>query len=335
MRGILERVSYLFPQMFKFSVVASLLSLYYYEVNILKETRWTDAKMFSRFPTLCAHISFYKQEMRDMEFDYSTPMGFLRRWSLFRNFLCYCLFKALVDTYFNCIEKEIPFDLNTQDLLDSALKTVGYFLLIWAYEEFFCNKYVDIFLDNLKCLWRAEVSHNWFYKTIKSKDVYRTNLLPNLMRKSLVIGTSSQVTNIIVRTGFRGRLNPGGVANKIFCVVTVPFIQYYLNPLNIDGVTSFKGEENSMALRMMKSVTVIIFLLLENYSYFVAKGVDKLWSKVLRLPFSFEDSPAAIYDAVKPVENVLSSGIHELLSAGVKKHESSKKTDPSKKKKAK
>ena len=318
MKAFLERISYLYPQMFKFAVISSLLYLYYYEANITKVTKWTDAKLFSSIPSLCAHISFYKQEMRDMEFDYSTPMGFLRRWSLFRNFLCYCLFKALVDSYFSCIEREVAFDLTNQDLLDSAIRTVGYFLAIWAYEELFCNKYIDIFLDNLKCLWRAESSHKWFYKTISSKDVYRYNLLPNLMRKSLFIGTSSQVTNIIIRTGFRGRLNPGGVINKIFCVVTVPFIQYYMNPINIDGVTSFKGGENTLALKMMKSATVIIFLLLENYSYFVAKGTDKIWSKVLRLPFSFEYSPAAIYDAVKPVENVLVGGIEELLSAGAK-----------------
>lgn len=306
-------MNHILPQVVKVVMTCIVIGTFYYELYVTGEVYWMNPVWYINIPTFCAHLAFYKQELRDMDYDFNTSSkGYIRKVYQLKNYLMYCILKVVVDGYYDSVLARKPYDIKLSTLRNGFYSCMSSYIIIVSFPKVLCNKYFGIVIDNLKTLGRTEMSHGWFYRTLRSNRLDHNNLLTNLIKKSSFQGTSKQVSGFIVRTLFRGRLSPGDWVCKVFCIVSIPVLQYCVCLVSMYGSGKHEVSLDKKDVKQMKFATLIIYLVLQNYSYLISKWTNRFWSRTLGLPFSLEDSPAHIYDKVHPVELIL-NGVNGIL----------------------
>jgi hypothetical protein len=265
---------------------------------------WQRMRTYLRmFSALTAHIINYRQEMQDVKFEHHrTYLG--QRLGHFRNYMIMCMAKNILDDMVDGWAFDEDVHITLDDLKNTFIKSLCHFIVIVAFQDLLLNRYVLIVINNFKCICRAYTSHMWFYRTVSSHQVFSDSLLLNLLGHGIFNGSTLSVTNLLIRTLFKGVLPLAKWITKLIKLSIPLLIQYCVNPFDLE-VTDRDIVWYARKLHGMKMITVLVYLILENYGFILDRYIDQLFHKKLEVPKAIAASPAQLFQKAIEIKKEL------------------------------
>lgn len=262
------------------------------------------------FSALSAYVGYYKQELKDISYEYPVGWEFRKRLAFYRNYFILCLVNTAVSNCLDCLMYNQTYHLTNDEVKSVISEAFLYSVVIFAFEKIVTDKYFLLIIHDFKCILRALSSMNFFYKTIKDPRIFNHNLFVNLLEKSILNGSAFTLTNLVIRTFYRGIFPLSSFLSKGLELIIPPSVQFLTNTMPIDGITSFKNRESE--LFRMRLITLVTYLLLDNYWFIIGELVGHFVKKVLGFKEIIRNSPAHRYQVFSGHMSAISKIVKEI-----------------------
>ena len=262
--------------------------------------------LFRMFAVLSAQYAFYRIELKHCVKE-GHGRFIWRYYTLYRNIILTCIIKVIVELYIAHLldkRKKKVFQLKQKHFNKIAMEFLCCQVVIKAFEFLLKMSFLMNIVESLKCLSRVNNAYNSFFRSVRTKWIYRKGKFGWFIYQGLFNGVSTMLTNSIVKVLFRGKIPIAGWTVRVLTLTLLPLGQYWVNSIEFGG-----GDRHHVVddFGIVKYLTIVFALTVENYAYVLTIMINKL---VLR---KSKFVGRKLLDIIKTKKFIKSVGLQEFM----------------------